>query len=78
MHWRLSSASSFGYRLPKNVVPPTGKTFAIDVIDICRFRDGRIVEHWGVPDRFSQFKQVGLIPEPRPAGFNRNAPQART
>ncbi len=27
--------------------PPTGKEMSIDVIDICRFRDGRIAEHWG-------------------------------
>src|SRR5579883_2949960 len=27
--------------------PPTGREMTIDVIDICRFRDGRIAEHWG-------------------------------
>ena len=31
--------------------PPTGESFAIAVIDICRFEDGQIVEHWGVADR---------------------------
>jgi predicted ester cyclase len=45
--------------------PPTGKTMAIDVIDIVRVRDGRIVEHWGVPDRFSQLEQLGLVPQRR-------------
>jgi steroid delta-isomerase-like uncharacterized protein len=29
-------------------IPPTGKTVAIDVIDIVRLKDGRYVEHWGV------------------------------
>jgi ketosteroid isomerase-like protein len=48
-------------------IPPTGKRMAIDVIDLCRFRDGKIVEHWGVPDRLSQLQQLGLVPEPRPA-----------
>jgi predicted SnoaL-like aldol condensation-catalyzing enzyme len=47
-------------------VPPTGKSMAIDVIDICRFEDGRIVEHWGVPDRFHQLAQLGLLPRPVP------------
>jgi predicted ester cyclase len=42
--------------------PPTGATFDITVIDICRFRDGQIVEHWGVPDRFTQMEQLGLLP----------------
>lgn len=29
-------------------IPPTGRTVAIDVIDIVRLKDGRYVEHWGV------------------------------
>lgn len=41
---------------------PTGRSWEITVMDVCRFRDGRIVEHWGVPDRFSQLQQLGLIP----------------
>lgn len=44
--------------------PPSGKTFAITVFDVCRFEDGRIVEHWGVPDRFHQLAQLGLLPRP--------------
>lgn len=44
--------------------PPTGKSFAITVIDVCRFEQGRIVEHWGVPDRFHQLAQLGLLPRP--------------
>jgi predicted ester cyclase len=27
-------------------VPPTGKRVAFSVIDVSRFRDGKIVEHW--------------------------------
>jgi predicted ester cyclase len=44
--------------------PPTGKSFAITVIDVCRFEDGKITEHWGVPDRFHQLAQLGLLPRP--------------
>jgi predicted ester cyclase len=43
---------------------PTGRSFTITVIDICRFEDGKIVEHWGVPDRFHQMAQLGLLPQP--------------
>jgi hypothetical protein len=46
---------------------PTGRTMTIDVIDICCFKDGMLVEHWGVPDRFSPLQQLGLLPEPKPA-----------
>lgn len=47
--------------------PPTGRSFAITVIDVCRFENGKIVEHWGVPDRFHQLAQLGLLPRPQPA-----------
>jgi steroid delta-isomerase-like uncharacterized protein len=43
--------------------PPTGKTVTVDVIDICRFEGGKIVEHWGVPDRLGMMEQLGLIPQ---------------
>jgi predicted ester cyclase len=46
---------------------PTGRTFDINVIDICRFSDGMIVEHWGVPDRLAQMQQLGVLPVPGPA-----------
>jgi len=41
--------------------PPTGKKVIIDVVDIVRFRDGKIVEHWGVPDQLGMMLQLGLI-----------------
>jgi predicted ester cyclase len=44
--------------------PPTGKSFVITVIDVCRFEDGKIVEHWGVADRLSLMGQLGLVPRP--------------
>jgi predicted ester cyclase len=44
--------------------PPTGRSFTIIVIDVCRFENGKIVEHWGVPDRFHQMAQLGLLPQP--------------
>jgi predicted ester cyclase len=44
--------------------PPTGKSFAVTVIDICHFENGKIVEHWGVADRLSLMGQLGLLPRP--------------
>jgi ketosteroid isomerase-like protein len=46
--------------------PRSGKAVAIDVVDICRFVDGKLVEHWGVPDRFALLHQVGALPPPPP------------
>ena len=44
--------------------PHSGKPVAIDVIDVCRFADGKLVEHWGVPDRFALLHQIGALPPP--------------
>lgn len=41
--------------------PPTGRTFELTVIDAVRIVDGRIVEHWGVPDRFALLVQAGAL-----------------
>lgn len=41
--------------------PPTGKKMAIDVIDIARFKDGKLVEHWGVPDQLGMMIMLGLM-----------------
>jgi len=48
-------------------LPPTGKPFTITVIDVCRFEEGKVVEHWGVPDRFAQMHQLGLLPQTQQA-----------
>jgi predicted ester cyclase len=49
--------------------PPSGRRVEVDVIDIARFRDGLMIEHWGVADRLGMLQQVGAVPTPerRPA-----------
>ena len=41
--------------------PPTGRGFKVDVFDVLRISDGRLVEHWGVPDRLGVLRQLGLM-----------------
>jgi predicted ester cyclase len=41
--------------------PPTGRIIRIDVFDVLRVSDGRVVEHWGVPDRLGVLNQLGAI-----------------
>ena len=52
--------------------PPSGRSVEVDVIDILRFRDGVLVEHWGIADQLGLMLQIGAIPgrrpEPAPAG----------
>ena len=47
--------------------PPTGRSMSIEVFDVVRVRDGKIVEHWGVPDRLGALFQLGLAPPPASA-----------
>jgi predicted ester cyclase len=41
--------------------PPSGRPVDIIVVDIARIVNGRIVEHWGVPDRFALLAQTGVL-----------------
>ena len=41
--------------------PPTGRPIRIQVFDAIRVEDGRMVEHWGVPDRLGALLQLGLM-----------------
>jgi len=45
---------------------PTGRPVHFTVIDVARVAEGRIVEHWGVPDRFAILLQLGRIEVPQP------------
>lgn len=40
---------------------PTHKKITIDVMDIAKIEDGKITEHWGVPDRFALMMQLGFL-----------------
>ncbi len=44
-------------------IQATGKSVSIQVLDIFRMVDGRIVEHWGLMDSMSLMQQLGIMPE---------------
>jgi predicted ester cyclase len=44
---------------------PTGRPMRADVFDVIRVEDGRMVEHWGVPDRLGVLFQLGLVSPPK-------------
>ena len=43
-------------------VPATGKQMRTAAIDIARFVEGKIVEHWGVTDLLAVLQQIGAVP----------------
>jgi predicted ester cyclase len=45
--------------------PPTHRPMRVDVFDVLRVVDGKVVEHWGVPDRLAVLQQIGLLNSPR-------------
>ncbi|TNC23505.1 ester cyclase [Amycolatopsis alkalitolerans] len=47
--------------------PPSGRPVEVTVIDVARVTGGRIVEHWGVPDRFALLAQTGVLSRLAPA-----------
>jgi predicted SnoaL-like aldol condensation-catalyzing enzyme len=46
--------------------PPSGKRFDVDVVDIFRVQEGKIVEHWSLPDRMAKMEDLGFWP-PKPS-----------
>jgi predicted ester cyclase len=48
-------------------IPPTGRDFSIEGINVYRVEDGRLAEGWSVADVFGQMLQLGVIPAPEPA-----------
>jgi steroid delta-isomerase-like uncharacterized protein len=51
-------------------IPPTGKHFKLESININRMENGKIVEGWGEADMMGMLQQLGVIPSPDapPAG----------
>ena len=43
---------------------PTGRRFRAQVFDVLRVVEGRVVEHWGVPDRLGVLLQLGTFSGP--------------
>ena len=50
-------------------MPATGNQVAFNVIDIVRYADGKLVEHWAVSDMLALLTQLGAIPEPEGVGI---------
>jgi steroid delta-isomerase-like uncharacterized protein len=45
-------------------IPPTGKQFRLEGVDIDRFANGKVVECWPFADELGLLQQLGLVPRP--------------
>ncbi len=43
-------------------IPATDKEVHMDLVDIVRVLDGKIVEHWNIVDTYGLMQQLGAIP----------------
>ncbi len=44
-------------------IPASGRSLEVPVMDRIRFRDGTVVEHWGISDSLGMMQQLGVVPE---------------
>lgn len=42
-------------------IPPTGRRFSIEQINVERVKLGKIMEHWRVTDELKMMRQLGLV-----------------
>jgi steroid delta-isomerase-like uncharacterized protein len=45
-------------------IPATSRKVSLPVIDILRFANGKVVEHWGIMDSGLMMQQLGIAPAP--------------
>jgi steroid delta-isomerase-like uncharacterized protein len=45
-------------------IPATGKSVRVQAIDMVRFENGKMMEHWGATDTAGMMEQLGVMPTP--------------
>jgi predicted ester cyclase len=65
--WTGSGTHAGPLNLPTGSVEGTGTSISFDEIRIDRYANGRIAESWWIPDRYTLWQQLGLLPAPPPA-----------
>jgi steroid delta-isomerase-like uncharacterized protein len=45
-------------------IPATGQKISVPIADFLRFKDGKVVEHWGVTDTGALMQQLGVVETP--------------
>jgi predicted ester cyclase len=75
--WTARGTHTGPLSLPTGPVEGTGNSIAFDEIRIDRYAGGRIVESWWIPDRFTFWTQLGLLPTPNEPAADSREPSTR-
>jgi len=59
---RVTGTNQGGF--PPFNVPANGRPFQIEACSVYRFKDGKVIEHWGMNDALTLLMQLGAIPAP--------------
>jgi len=73
--WTGSGTHTGQLNLPTGSVGGTGRSISFDEIRIDRHEGGRIAESWWIPDRFTLWQQLGLLPGPPESAADPDEPE---
>lgn len=57
IHYRLTGTNTGPY----GDMQPTGKSIDVMGVDIMRFQDGKVAEHWGYMEEMKMMEQLGMM-----------------
>ncbi|MCB0792748.1 MAG: ester cyclase [Flavobacteriales bacterium] len=60
VHYHMSGT----FTGPMGEMPPNGKKMDVMGVDVVRFADGKMVEHWGYIEEMKMMQQLGMMPPP--------------
>ena len=49
------------HQAPFMGIPATGRSVAIGMVELVRFEDGKVIEHWLQADMLGMFQQLGVV-----------------
>jgi predicted ester cyclase len=58
----INGRQSQPFMMPSGTLPTSNKSFEMPVINMFRFADGKVTEHWAAFDMLGFLQQLGAIP----------------
>jgi predicted ester cyclase len=58
----IRGAQTREFYTPGGILPPSGRSFELPVLNLYRFANGKVVEHYSAFDMLSFLQQIGAMP----------------